>query len=367
MHLVHTSSTFLLLGLAWVMALSIIFRPSWQLRPSLTQALFAGALAVEAALCIGLWEIEASPGLSTWTPMLVLAAGGAMAVGALRRGRTPAEVRSIRHWRGGIALFAVGALVANWKRLEALEYLGRTSLEQDLIANATGIAGFAALALIVVAAAPVIAVHRQRWLRRAAVPLAAALILGLPFLFAPAALAIDATCESSVGIEKAWCRRSSSGHVVESYALRSEGWYPDGGVLTSQSARLAGRVPIDEDTWYEGFAKGDGTGLRVGSALAIDGYVTPERFTTNLVNGLDDIEDCFVRAGERGAIEPGTHELMLHAEYSELTSAYVESGDADLDLCVADTRWLSNLGRSGSTDVAVELVYLGQGTEVAQR
>ena len=360
--------TLLLLGAAWAMALAVLYRPRWQLRPSLSQALFTAILAAEAAICVGLWELEAAPGLSTSTPLLLLAAGGAMAAGSLRRGRTPAEVRSIRHWRGGIAIFAVGSLVANWIRLDALWPLGRTNLEQDLIANATGIAGFAAFALVVVALAPILAVHRQRWLRRAAVPLAAAMILALPLTIAPAAVSLDSACEASLTrSEVDWCRPGTDDHVVERYTLRSGGWHPEGGVLTSQAARIAGRVPIGKEAWAQGFAAGDGTGVRVGEQLSIDGYLQPVSLTRRLAESTPALGSCFVEADQRGTVEPGRFEVTMELRRNSLERIYVDGGDLELDHCVAEATGRIAYAVRGPTSASFELLYLGQDTELAQR
>ena len=357
--LANTVATFALLGIAWIMALAVLYRPSWQLRPSVGQALLTGILAVEAAICVGLWEIEAASGLATWTPLLVAAGGGALAVGALRRGRTPAEVRSIRHWRAGIAIFAVGAVVANWKRIEAAIPLGRTGVEQDLLANAAGIAGIGAFALLVVAVAPLVAVHRQSWLRRAAVPLGALLILVVPAMMAPAALALDSTCDGVLGdeAEQDWCRSDESVLRVETYTLRSGGWHPEGGPMASYAARVADRVPIDEETWAAGYATGDRVGLRVGRHMQVDG-LNPVGFHRSFAHSTDAVGACFED------MEPGRYDVTVKTRDRLLSSVYVEDGNISVDTCVMAA--IPGLWPSPG-EGTIEVVWLGVDEEIAQR
>lgn len=367
MHLAYSLSTLLLLAIAWLMAVSIVSRPNWQLRQSAAQGLLTAVLAVEAAACIGLWELQAASGLATWTPTLLVIGGGAMAVASLRRGRTPAEVQSIRHWRGGVAFFAVSALVVNWKRIEAFAGLGRTELEANLLANASGIAGFAALALVVVAVAPIVASQRQRWLRRGAVPLAAALLLIIPMLVAPAAVAVEVRCDLTAPYSDGWCG-SSSNRTVETYAVRSGGWHPEGGVLSSYSARMAGRVPIEKADWNAYHRLDDASGLRIGRHLAIDGHTTARAISDRLYDDLYDLEYCFERAEDRGTVGTGSHILDISSAWPDHLSATVNTNDSELDACVRTILSESNYERArGGAEIQVELVYLGEDSELALR
>ena len=344
--------------------------PGWQNRASLGHAAITAALGLELWAVLAFWQLEAAPGLSSGVPILGLLACGALALTAMQRGATPKAIRASRWWRAASATLAIGAMGAWWMHLESAVASGRTEVERDLIANTTTIGAFAVLGVALVALVPLLTATRSHALRRIGIPAAAAAFLALPLAIAPAAVAVDATCDASIEREGTWCREITADiPVVESYKINDRAWEPVGGPLMSTAERLRSRQEISKKTYTNLFAEGDHSGLRLDDSMTVDGYIGPLTVTSTLAPRMESLDACFVEAEIRGVVKPGTYPLgvRIAADGWQLAVTELEAGDERLQTCLADALTTGRMWptAAGPTDVHFGLRYLGQPKEVA--
>lgn len=355
------------LGLATLMAGLMLRQPGWQLRDSPVHAVVAVALGLEAALVVWLFESASSPGLSTGTPLIVALACLPLAAVALRQGMTPRGVRKGRLQRLAVTVPALAAVFLWWQRLELLAPTGRDLLDQDLIANAAGIASYGLAGVVLVAFVALFAAFRQKALRRAALPLVGAAALVMPLATSFSGVTVERTCAGQFDDQTAWCRSEDSCLArEEAWRYGRETWVPQGGELASMSWSSARALEVPEVLQPQLYAyrpKGTEHGLYLHGDMLIDGVMSPREAASGLMWVQSGVGSCM----EQAQLEPGRYTLSMALESDgSLIEAHLGQDDERLETCVdavlERARFVSTCSR---TDLQLEMVWLGPETDAS--
>lgn len=362
-----TIAAFASLGLAVLMVGLMLRQPGWQLRDSPVHALISLGLGLEAALVLGLWETSTAPGLRTGTPMIVLLASVPLAAVALRQGMTPRGVRQGRLQRLLITVPAIGAVALWWMRLDAMVPTGRDLLEQDLLANAAGIATYGLASVVLVACVPLFAAFRQRAIRHTALPFVAIAVLVMPALVTFSGATVEATCASERDEEIAWCRSDEACLArSELYLFRGERWVPQGGQLASYAWQRNHSLELPEvlePQLYAYRTKGQEHGLFLGGDMLIEGTMSPREATSGLMWVQDGVGACFEKAG----LEPEVLALGLDLEQDgSLRGVHFEGADEPLQSCLESVLGRARFSQTCSrNELQLQLVWLGPEPETS--